>query len=296
MDANTTAYTYALLANLIFAFSIQIFTHYSRSVSAIWMNFVKALIALSLFFCTVLIMGWQFSFSYQVILLLFFSGLIGLGIGDLALLTALRDLGPGRAMMLVAFHPIITGILSYFLFDQEISLNKMLAILFMILCILVYSMESVKKEGHWGGKGIALVLSAITLDALGVMMLKEAKDLSGINSYEASFYRCLGAVVFFVVWGFFKPIGVWEGFRKQSSKSIFLILAGSFLGTFLALALIFEAYTTSKSLATIASINISCSVFAAIFECIHQKKAPGRYLIISFLFMIAGVCTFIFVD
>ena len=296
MDTNLQAYSYALLANLIFAFSVQIFTHYSRTVSAVWMNYVKALIALLLFLAAVLIMDWRFSFGSNVLLLLFFSGLLGLGIGDLALLTALRDLGPGRAMMLVAFHPIITGIMSYFFFDQHLSLNKMLAILFMILCILVFSLESIKKEGHWGGKGIVLVLIAIALDALGVMMLKEAKDLSGINSYEASFYRCLGAVSFFVIWGFFKPIGVWEGFKKQSFKSTVLILAGSFLGTFIALALIFEAYTTSKSLAAIASINISCSIFAALFECIHQKKAPGRYLIISFLFMIAGVGIFIFIE
>ncbi|MCM8531523.1 MAG: DMT family transporter [Lentisphaeraceae bacterium] len=296
METNHIAYTYALLANLVFAFSVQIFTHYSRKVSAIWMNFVKASIALVLFTVTIVIMNWNFSFSPNVILLLICSGLLGLGIGDLALLTALRDLGPGRAMMLVAFHPIITGILSYFTFDQSLSVNKMLAIVFMILCILVYSLESVKKEGNWGGKGIALVLVAIVLDSIGIMMLNEAKELSGINPFEASFYRCLGAVSFFVVWSFFKPIDVWKGFKEQSSKSILIIFAGSFLGTFLALAFIFKAYTSSDSLATIASLNISCSIFAALFECIHQKKLPGRYLVFSFFFMIAGVCTFIFVD
>ena len=296
METNHLAYIYALLANLIFAFSVQIFTHYSRKVSAVWMNFVKALIALLLFSIAILVMNWDFSFSTKVVLLLFCSGLLGLGIGDLALLTALRDLGPARAMMLVAFHPIITGVLSYFIFDQYLSLNKMLAIVFMILCILVFSIESIKREGNWGGKGIALVLVAICLDAVGVMMLKEAKIESGINPFEANFYRCLGAVSFFIIWCFFKPINLWNGFKEQSSKSVLIIVVGSFLGTFLSLALIFKAYMTSDSLATISSINISCSIFAALFECIHKKKAPGRYLIISFLLMIAGVSTFIFVD
>lgn len=296
MDTNHLAYIYALLANLIFAFSVQIFTHYSRKVSAVWMNYVKALIALVLFFIAVLLMNWSFTFSNTVILLLVCSGLLGLGIGDLALLTALRDLGPGRAMMLVAFHPIITGILSYFIFHQSLSVNKMLAIVFMILCIFVFSIESLKKEGNWGGKGIALVLLAITLDALGIMMMNKAKIDSGINSFEASFFRCLGAVSFFSIWCVFKPINLWQGFKLQSQKSIAIILAGSFLGTFLALVFIFKAYTTSDSLATISSINISCSIFAAFFECIHHKKAPGKYLIISFLLMIAGVSTFIFVD
>lgn len=296
METNHLAYTYALLANLIFAFSVQIFTHYSRKVSAVWMNFVKALIALVLFFVAVMLMNWDFSFSSKVVLLLFFSGLLGLGIGDLALLTALRDLGPARAMMLVAFHPIITGILSYCIFDQSLSMNKMIAIVFMILCILVFSIESLKREGNWGGKGIALVLIAICLDSIGVMMLNEAKIISGINSFEANFYRCLGAVSFFMVWCCFKPINVWKGFKEQSLKSVMIILVGSFLGTFLALAFIFKAYTTSDSLATISSINISCSIFAALFECIHHKKAPGRYLILSFILMIAGVCTFIFID
>ena len=297
MDSNFQAYSFALLANLIFAFSVQIFTHYSRKVSAVWMNYVKALIALGLFTVTVFVMDWQFVFSSKVILLLFFSGLLGLAIGDLALLTALRDLGPGRAMMMVAFHPIITGILSYLFFDQQLSLNKMLAIVFMILCILVFSIESVKRDGHWGGKGISLVLTAIVLDSLGIMMLKEAERESGINPFEANFYRCLGAVTFFLVWCFFKPIKFWEGLKAQSKKSILIILTGSILGTFISLALIFKAYTiVTDNLATIASINISCSIFAALFECIHQKRAPGRYLIISFILMAAGVSIFIFVD
>ncbi|MCM8540305.1 MAG: DMT family transporter [Lentisphaeraceae bacterium] len=296
MDSNILAYSLALLANIIFAFSIQIFAHYSRTVSAIWMNFIKALIALFFFSIAILLMNWDFSFSSKVILLLFCSGLLGLGIGDLALLTALRDLGPGRAMLLVAFHPIITGILSYFFFDQHLSMNKMIAILFMILCILVYSIESVKREGNWGSKGIALVMTAICLDSLGVMMVKEAELLSNINTFEANFFRCLGAVSFFLIWTCFKPFGIWKGLKAQSFKSINIIIIGSFLGTFLALALIFKAYTSADNLAVISSINISGSIFAALFECIHKKKAPGRYLLISFLFMIAGVSTFIFVD
>ena len=72
MDTNLQAYSFALLANVIFAFSVQIFTHYSRKVSPIWMNYVKALVALLLFTGTILVMGLEFSFSSKVILLLFF--------------------------------------------------------------------------------------------------------------------------------------------------------------------------------------------------------------------------------
>ena len=146
-------------------------------------------------------------------------------------------------------------------------------------------------------KGIALVLSAIILDVIGVLMIKEAELLSKINPFEASFYRCLGVVVFFLIWNQFKPFNIIEGIKKQSKKSTLIILAGAFLGTFLALAIIFKAYTTvNDNLATISSINISCSLFAALFECIHEKKKPGRYLIISFLLMICGVSIFLFVE
>ena len=296
MDSNLIAYSLALLANIIFAFSIQIFAHYSRKVSAIWMNYIKALVALCFFFLSILIMNWDFSFSTKVILLVVCSGLLGLGIGDLALLTALRDLGPGRAMMLFSFHPIITGILSYFIFNQHLSTNKMIAIFFMILCILVYSIESLKREGNWGGKGIFLVLTAVCLDSIGVMMVKEAELISKINTFEANFFRCIGAVSFFLIWCLIKPFDVWKGVKEQSFKSITIIIVGSFLGTFLALALVFKAYTSADNLAVISSINISGSIFAALFECLHKRKAPGRYLILSFLFMIIGVSTFIFID
>lgn len=297
MSDNLFAYTLALTANIIFAFSVQIFTHYSRKISAIWMNFVKAFIAMILFLGAIVIMGWNFSFSNEVLLLLFVSGILGLGIGDLALLTALRDLGPGRAMVIVAFHPVIMGIFSYLRYGKGLSSYKILAIFFMILCIFVFSLESMKKVGNWGVKGIALVLSAIILDVIGVLMIKEAELLSKINPFEASFYRCLGVVVFFLIWNQFKPFNIIEGIKKQSKKSTLIILAGAFLGTFLALAIIFKAYTTvNDNLATISSINISCSLFAALFECIHEKKKPGRYLIISFLLMICGVSIFLFVE
>ena len=295
MTDNTFAYCVAFTSNLIYAFSIHIFAHYSRKVSALWINFIKAFIAMVLFFGTIVFMNYSFAYSSSIIFLMILSGVLGTGIGDLALLTALKELGPGRAMVLVAFHPLVTGILSFFIFGQTLSLHKLIAILFMILCIVIFSFESFKKSGQWGMKGILLVLTAIVLDAVGIILMKKVNVLSSINSFEANFYRCLGVVVFFIIWNYFKPFQIIDKIKEQSRRSIFIILAGAFLGTFMALFLNFVAYTTVKdNLATISSISISCSVFATIIECVLEKKKPSPYLILSFVLMFCGVFIFLF--
>ena len=79
----------ALGANLCFAIASQIFTYFSRVISAIWMNCFKALIALFAFGAYLFItQSWVGADLYSGGLL-FLSGFLGLAIGDVFLLKAL---------------------------------------------------------------------------------------------------------------------------------------------------------------------------------------------------------------
>ena len=122
----------ALSANLVFALAVQVFAYYSEKVSAIWMNWFKACVALVCFAAAVIIGGGTFDYSLKVSGMLFLSGVIGLAIGDLCLFAALKDLGPGRAMVLMAFHPLITGGLSYVFHGDVMAGYKIFAVIFMI--------------------------------------------------------------------------------------------------------------------------------------------------------------------
>jgi drug/metabolite transporter (DMT)-like permease len=293
MNDMIRAYLLALGASMSFSIAAQVFTHYSRAISAIWMVYFKACIALACFAAAVLVLRSSFDYPLYIMALFFASGLIGLGIGDLGLLTAMKRLGPGRAMMIVGVHPLVMAVFSYFCFGQTIEPKNLVAIVFMIACIFVVSLESAKKEGNWAFGSIALVLMFVILDSIGIMLTRYGTDNSGADYLEVSALRCLGAVTCFAVWGLFRPIRIVEGLKKQSGKSLAVILFGSVLGTFVALCFITEAIRISDSLATVSGICITVAVFSGTFECIIEKHRPSLYLIISFLLMCAGFCVLI---
>ena len=291
---STEVFICALTANFMFALSVQVFAHYSKSVSPAWMNYFKAFVALIGFAATVIIVSGSFIHPLRIITMLVLSGAIGLAVGDFCLLAAFREMGPGRAMVLMSTGPLIMFGLSYWFHNKGIESQQVLAIGFMIACMLTISMESFKKNSHWHLKGIILVITAVILDSLGGILVKEVSESYGqISDFEGNVYRCLGAVTFFVILSVFKPLKLFKNFKGQSTKGKVLILIASILGTFVALTLLYRAIRLiDGNLALITGINVTGSVLATIFECIHRKVWPSRYLIIAIGFMIVGLYIF----
>ena len=308
MSPTTQAYICALSANLVFALAVQVFAYYSEKVSAIWMNWFKACVALVCFAAAVIIGGGTFDYSLKVSGMLFLSGVIGLAIGDLCLFAALKDLGPGRAMVLMAFHPLITGGLSYVFHGDVMAGYKIFAVIFMIACIVTFSLEAFKKKGQWHFKGVLLVLSAVCLDATAWVMIKEVESEPGLTVFEGNTFRALGAVLFLFLWSVIsiirnrknkevKPLKLIEPYTQCSGRGKALVIGASIMGTFLGLTLLFKAVSlTEENLAGLSSINVTCSIFAMLFECIHKKVWPSKYFYIAFGFMACGLGIFIFGD
>ena len=258
------------------------------------MNYFKAFVALFCFTATVIIIGGTFVYPVKVIGMLLLSGAVGLAIGDFCLLAAFKEMGPGRAMVIVSTGPLIMFGLSYWVHKKGIAPQQLLAIAFMIACMLTIAMESFKKNAHWHLKGIILVISAVILDSLGGILVKEVSQTYGnISDFEGNVFRCLGAVSFFLILSLFKPMNLFKNFKKQSSKGKILILIASILGTFIALTLLYRAIRLiDGNLALITGINVTGSVLATVFECIHRKTWPSKYLIIAIFFMIIGLYIF----
>ncbi len=289
-----TVYLLALGANFGFALASQAYTHFSRKVSSAWMSFAKTLGAFFLFFVSILIFGEFHNISNFSIGLFFLSGLLGLGAGDWFLLKAYALMGPGRTLMLYAFQPLFIGVMAYYLLGQQTEVHNVWAILFFILCLFTFSFEAFKKKGHWEIKGIALALTAIFFDGIGVLITRYAFDQNpSVSSFEGNFYRCIGAVLFFSTWTLVRPIGLRKNFFSQDRKSKFLLMGAVFLGTFLSLALYLQAIKMAN-LASLSGIAITSTIFANLFECIIEKKWPSKYLLVAFLFFLMGMNILIF--
>ncbi|MBT7611379.1 MAG: DMT family transporter [Bacteriovoracaceae bacterium] len=287
-------YFYAVAANLFFAVGSQVYTNYSRKFSPSWMNFVKATIALFAFGLTLTILQQWHEIPLKYICLLLLSGAIGLGVGDIFLLKAFSDMGPGRTLIIFGFQPLILGGFGYLLFDQEMDMQKLSAIFFFILCLATFSIESFKKSGSWQMAGICIAGVGMTLDACGVVMTRYIFDHApSLVAMEGNFYRCLGAVTIYLMISYFSPIHVLERFKSLDLKGRSIVLIGCLFGTYLSLMFYLMAVKEAH-LASLSGIAITGTIFSNAFECIVNKKLPSRYLILSFIFFLMGMKILIF--
>lgn len=285
-----TAYIYALAANFSFAIGIQFFTHYARSISSLWVNCFKGAVAALLFAATIMLQGGFHQVDPGMMGLFFLSGIIGLGLGDVYIIKAFSLMGPGRTMMVFGFQPLLIGVVSYFAFGQAIDVNKVYAILFFIVCLCIFSLESFRKHGHWNIRATLFALGGVTLDGLGVLITRYAFNSSpGISTTEGNFYRAAGALLLFAGMSAVKPFHFIEKLRGLSRTGLLWITLGSVAGTYLSLMFYLSAIRYSGALAAVSGIAITGTLFSSAFECLVERKLPSRYLVISLAFFICGM-------
>ncbi len=82
------------------------------------MNSFKAFVALIAFWITVFVFKSWINPDIKTIIALISSGCIGLMIGDIFMLHAMKDLGASRMLMIFGLQPFFLGIGGYFLFNQ----------------------------------------------------------------------------------------------------------------------------------------------------------------------------------
>ena len=288
---------YALGATLCFAYASTIFTEFSRKVSPFWMNSFKAIVALITFSATVFVLRAWTTPSTGTVVALLSSGCVGLMVGDIFMLHAMKDLGTSRMLLIFGLQPFILSAGGTILFGQNFSAMNFLGLVLMLGCLYTISLESYKKHGQWHIQGMLWGLIAISLDAAGILMTRYGFDSTpGIGSPQVNMLRCIGAVFgFFVINAFharkseaisFRP--VWATFSKKEKYRIILASIG---GTYVSLMLYLVAVSRG-TLGVISSVTVTGPMFAAIFECLRARKMPSGYLFIAFTFFVCGFIVF----
>lgn len=287
MDA---VYIYALAANLSFAVGVQFFTHYARKVSSVWVNCFKGLVAAVLFAATVMATGGFAGAPPGITALFFLSGALGLGLADIFLVKAFSLMGPGRTMMIFGFQPFFIGVISYFAFGQTLEPRKAAAVLFFIICLYIFSLESFRRQGHWNVKASLFALGGVLLDGSGVVLTRYCFNSSpGTGTTEGNFYRAAGAMLLFAALARGRPFHFAEKFRTLGRRNLFWLTVGSVSGTYLSLMFYLRAVREAGALAAVSGIAITGTLFASIFECAVERKRPSAYLAAAFVFFLAGM-------
>lgn len=311
-DLSLLPYLLTLGAALSFSSASLIFAKFSRSVSVIWMNAAKAFVAMILLILTLPILFW-FQGGVQAIAtwvppqeiatgLLLISGFIGLGIGDLFLLDAFIRIGVSRTLMLYGFQPLLLGLTGYLLFDQSFDSRRLIAIIFLIGCLVIFSLEKYRESKSWEIRGLVMAIIGVSMDSAGVVLTRIAFENSPhTEPLEGHLIRCIGALLAYIlIAGFIHArrkltgsaektpvIGLISNFLRFDPKSKALILLGCFAGTYLSLCLYLTAIQIGH-LASISAIAITGPMFAALLESLLNKRRPSKYLGLAFAFFLCG--------
>jgi drug/metabolite transporter (DMT)-like permease len=283
-------YIYALAANLSFAVGVQFFTHYARRISSVWVNCFKAAVATALFLVTVFAQGGFHQLSPLFAGLFLLSGMVGLGLADICLVKSFSLMGPGRTIMIYGFQPLIIGVLGYFAFGQAVEGRKLAAVVFFVVCLFIFSLESFRKHGHWNIKAGLFALGGMVLDGVGVVITRYSFDTNpGIGTTEGNFYRAAGALLLFAVLSRVRPFHFFEKLGSLRRHSVLWLTLGSFAGTYLSLMFYLSAVRYTGALAAVAGIGVTGTLFSSVFECVIERKMPSVYLLVAMAFFFTGM-------
>lgn len=284
-----TTLGYALAANLTFSLASVWFTDISRQISPIWMNTCKAIVAFFLSLMTLMFLEVPLVGSTSIILMCAFSGFIGLFIGDLFMLYAMREIGGARMLMIFSLTPFLTGIGSYFLFQSTLQMTIWIGVLFMALCLYFLSLEKYKTSGQWQLTGIFLSLLAVFLDACGLLITKYAfTEVTALHPFELHLYRCGGALIGFVLYNFlYEKIRFTHLLKKASREMKIKAFSASALGTFLSLFFYLKAVSMGH-LSLVSSLSAVGPLFTQIYVSTRERKWPKIYFWLAFICMAIG--------
>lgn len=281
-------YALAIGANLTYSTASMIFSVYAKRFSSMWVNQIKVLTAFVAFLVAV-------SFSQQIVYvsptvvgLLFLSGFMGLCFGDIFLYRAFTTLGPARSLVLYSFQPLMLGLYGYFFLSQIFSLNQTLAVICMVICIFIFMLERNKTTGSWDVRSFIWAFLGITLDAIGVMLTREAYELNtGLETFQVNVIRCLGALFGFFVLNPKSYFALTKDLKALRKREISLLIGASFCGCFLSLTLYLAALKHAH-VGTLTAIAITGPVWVSLLECIYHKRLPNLYLLVAFAFFLTG--------
>lgn len=277
------AYFFAIGSSICFSFASLLFADVARKISPLWMNVFKAIVAWTCFAIATALWGDWASLGATQWIALIVSGILGLAIGDIFLLTAYARIGAARTLILYGFQPLFVAIAAKVLFDQDISWRVALAVVFCMACMFTFSLERMKRDGHWEIFGLLAALLGVLFDNSGLILSRWAFDQApDMTAFQANLIRCSGALIFFLIFSSVKNLGLKAGWLRLGARGRGLAILASFLGTFMSLFL----YLTAVKIGHLASISALAGagpIFASAMECVYLRKWPSKYLMAALI-------------
>jgi drug/metabolite transporter (DMT)-like permease len=283
----------ALGVAFLWGLAAIIWTTAGEKISATELNLIKVVVASGLVSLTLFLTRIPyFPLSRLNLALMSLSGMIGIGIGDIALFTAFQKIGPTRASMIKLLSPLLVSLVAFFSLGEKLGVVDTVGMAITLLGIVLVVSErlphnQVAPHRYWEGVGLALL--ATLGEVIGVIFSHQVLVQTPLDPLWATLLRLASASVFLALFVLLtrQRIGRWLK-TSESSRLAKLIGVGVFCGTFIGLWL--QQSALKMTAAGVAqTIFSSTPLFILLIQAVVQRHWPSARALGGVLISLVGV-------
>ena len=140
----------ALLTAVLWSFTSIAFSHAAVKIGSIQLNMNRLLLATIFLLLTIVVFNIGYRLSYNQVLNLSVSGIIGLVIGDSFLFKAYQQIGARLSILLMSFAPGLSAIMGYLFLSESISFLGIVGMIVTLMgVVLVVSERNKSPEAKY---------------------------------------------------------------------------------------------------------------------------------------------------
>ena len=286
---------FAITTALLFAFSAICNTRVSRAMDQITANLLRLTTA-AILLGIITFLFYPESFQFEASLWLALSGLIGFGIGDIALFIALSRIG-SRLTILINFctATVIGAFADKLLLNDSITFRTWSFICLVLIGLIIALLPTKNSLTFLKGKGLGMITALIAGIGQGVgattSRIAENKALENglsISAASQAFQRVFAGMIFLLIIHLIKKKIFKRGTDSGTSKVFHWLVLAAIFGPVLGVTCFQQSLKTMTSGESMAIISTSPLILIPLAYFFEQDR-PTKKSILGTLLAIFGV-------
>lgn len=287
----------ALLTAMLWVLSGTAFEHGGKRVSSQAVNLMRLIMAVLIMAVYLTIRRGSpipFDASPQNWLWLSISGLVGFVLGDFFLFESYVLVGTRLALLIMSLSPILTGILSYFVFGEKLSLLNMLGIVLIILGIMLVVLtknQGEKMKLNIRPRGLIYAILGAVGQSIGLIFSK--LGMGSFDPFASTQIRLIagtfGWILLFLIFGWFPRLKRFTTDRKALGFTFF----GAFFGPFLGVSFALTAMQHTKAAVASAIMSIMPVLILPVNLVLFKEKIRSRAILGAVITVIGVVVLYL---
>jgi drug/metabolite transporter (DMT)-like permease len=285
----------ALLSALFWALAVILFRKSGETVHPLGLNLFKNLVALLFFIPTLILLNRPLipPLPATHYWLLFFSGLLGMAVGDTLFFMSLNRVGAGISAIIGYMYSPLLITLSLLFLRESLTLVQLLGAILILGALILTTRLTTEKSITRKNliTGILLGMLSTTATAVGVVIIKPILNQTPLLWATAFrlFAGLCGVLIFILLLPERKEI-IGSAFRIKGMK---YSLAGTLLGTYIALTVWLGGMKFAK-VSVAAPLNQLSNVFIFILSALILKEPVTIRRLTAIISAFAGAVLLVF--